>query len=169
VPKSPISARAKRVWQRLVEWYGTRLVEQYGESPPEDWCETIDGADNEAVKRALTSIRSKYINHPPTFPQFAESIAPVRAPSSGGLSKNTCERLSDFVLQHYGSGLTPKQLRGPWTYVGRTFDAEDLSKKLTKDHGYEITGVVIDPDGDKPGFRVMVADMLAPPNWGDAV
>jgi hypothetical protein len=152
-----ISARAKRVWQRLVEWYGTRLIEQYGESPPEDWCEAVDTVDNEAVKRGLASIRSKYIAHPPTFPQFSEAFAPPR--SFGSQTKNTCELLTAFVMRTHGDRLTPRQIRGPWMYIGRTFDAEDGAKKVTKDHGYEITGVIIDQDGDSDGLRVMVADM----------
>jgi hypothetical protein len=160
VPKS-ISARAKRVWQRLVEWYGVRLVEQYGESPPDDWCETVDAATDEAVKRGLSIIRAKYAAHPPTYPQFEEAMAPVKAAPSSGYKPNTCEKLSAYIMREHGMRMTPRQIRGPWTYIGRTFDAEDARGKMVKDHGYEITGVIIDADGDLPGYRVMVTDMQA--------
>jgi hypothetical protein len=160
VPKPPIiSARAKRVWQRLTEWYGSRFTEQYGESPPEDWCASIDHVDNETVKRGLAAIRSKYAAHPPTFPQFDEAMAPIR--STGVRTESITDQLCAFVAHKYGSGLTPSQMRGPWVYIGRQFDSVDLTQKLTANHGVEITGVVIDADGDSPGYRVTVDDMLA--------
>ena len=160
MPKSVISARAKRVWERLLGWYGTRLVEQYGEAPPPDWCDTVDQADNETVKRALDVIRSKYVAHPPTFPQFSEAFAPIKT-EGGRLPKNTSEILSEFVLRNYGSRLSPKQLRGPWTSIGKYFDAKDLTGKVVHNHGVEVTGIVIGADGDFPGYRVMVSDMQA--------
>jgi hypothetical protein len=159
VPKSIVSARAKRVWQRLAEWYGSRFIEQYGEAPPEDWSATIDRADNETVKRGLAVIRSKHPAHPPTFPEFDQAMAPVR--STGVRTVSVTDQLCAFVMRRYGSRLTPTQVRGPWVYIGHTFDAVDLTQKLTADHGIEFTGVVIAADGEQPGYRITVNDMLA--------
>ncbi len=156
----PASARAKRVWQRLIEWYGTRLAEQYGETPPADWSEVVDNADNEAVKRALTVIRSKYVAHPPTFPQFAEAMAPVRK-ANGPRQPTVQDRLCEYVMRTIGTRLTPTQMRGPWTFRGRSFAAANSDDKTVEDQGIEILAVEIAPDGEHAGFRVAVEDMGA--------
>lgn len=62
--------------------------------------------------------------------------------------KNPAELLCDYVMRGYGRRLTAKQLRGPWTYIG------------TKNG--EISGVVIDADGDSAGHRVMLVDLGLP-------
>jgi hypothetical protein len=68
--------------------------------------------------------------------------------------QNPAEKLCAFVIRTYGLGLTPVQLRGPWTYIGT-------------ENG-EISGVVIDPDSPRPGYRVMLADIEAPNLSGPA-
>ncbi len=167
MPKiTTITPRAKRVWQRLVEWYGTRIIEQYGDAPPEDWRSTIDGADNETIKRGLAIIRSKYLAHPPTLPQFGEAMAPSKK-SKGPREITVQEKLCAYISRDYADMLTPKQMRGPWTYIGKQFAAPGADGKLIENHGVEITGVVIDADGDERGYRVMVADMEAAAiDWG---
>ena len=62
-------------------------------------------------------------------------------------------------MRRVGHRLTPQQVRGPWTFIGNRFDAPNAQGQMTRDHGIEISGVIIDPDGDVPGHRVMVADM----------
>lgn len=154
-PKHTISPRAKRVWGRLGEWYGTKLADQYGPFPPKDWCEAIDAADNSQIKRGLSKIRGEYLNWPPTFPQFEDAIKPVE--SNGPTGPSIAEQLVDYVLRH--KRLTATQLRMPWVHLGTTFAAPGLDGKMRANHGVEFTGVVVPADGDHPGFRVMVADM----------
>lgn len=150
------SPRAKRVWDRLQDWYGTRLTEQYGPTPPDDWCELIDRTDNDTVKRGLSLIRAEYLQFPPTFPQFEKALQPVvKAVVPKG--PNVAEKLSVFVVKH--RRLTERQLGMPWTYIGKSFPAAEPTGKMKEDHGIEITGVVIPADGDHPGYRVMVEDM----------
>lgn len=158
MPKPAISIRAKRVWRRLVEWYGTRLIEQFGEEPPADWCTTVDGIDNDAIERGMNLIRGKYALHPPTFPQFAEAMSPVREAATGHV-QNIPERLAEYVAKNYWARLSPRQQRGPWNYFGRHFDAPDLTGKTIKDWGIEITGVDIPADGDSPRLCITVAHM----------
>ena len=149
VTRAP-SARAKRLWQRLIEWYGTRIIEQYGAQPPDDWCQVIDEADNDTVKRGLSVIRSRYVQHPPTYPQFEQAFRPgVTAPTGPG----PADRLCAHIMRTFGARLTAKQVRGPWTYIGTPAG--------------EISGVVIDADGVSAGYRVMLADIEAP-TWLDA-
>lgn len=142
--KPDTSPRAKRFWLRMIEWYGVRMAEQFGDEPPEDWCRLIDESDNAAVKRALSIIRAQYVQHPPTLPQLDAALRPpirVTGPS-------TADKLCAYVMRTRGHRLTARQIRTPWHYLG-TMEGE-------------ITGVVIDADGEHPGFRVTVADMAAP-------
>jgi len=155
-PKHRITPRAKHVWTRLGEWYGSKLAEQYGPVPPEDWCEIVDRADNETVKRGLSVIRSTYVSWPPTLPQFEEAMRTTDR-SRGTPSAPVTERLVEFVLKH--RRLTPRQLAAPWTYLGRSFDAPGPDGKIWANWGIEFTGVVVPADGENPGYRVMVADM----------
>ena len=67
------------------------------------------------------------------------------------------DRLTAFVLKNYS--LTFTQLRSPWTFIGKQFDAPDLNGKMRHNHGCEITGVVIPADGESPSYRIMVEDM----------
>lgn len=140
-----ISARSRRVWQRLTEWYGTRMVEQYGEVPPSDWCEVVDDSDNESVRRGLAHIRVRFPQHPPTLPQFEQVMRPVQV-SRG---PTVADRLCEHVMREHGGSLTPTQIRSPWTYLGAPEG---------------IIGVIVPADGERPGYRVMVADLGAP-DW----
>lgn len=124
------------------EWYGVRVVEQYGETPPDDWRRIIDGTDNEAVKRGLSVIRSRYFDHPPTFPQFEQAMRPTamvgQGPSPGDL-------LCSYVMKNYVSKLTAKQIRETWTYFGTVAG--------------EITGVTVPADGESASVRVTLLEV----------
>jgi hypothetical protein len=84
-----------------------------------------------------------------------EPEAVVHRPVDGGPTVE--DRLTAFVLRNYS--LTPAQLRGPWSFLGKFFDGLDPSGKMRHNHGCEVTGVVIPADGDSPSRRVMVEDM----------
>lgn len=90
-----------------------------------------------------------------------KDLMPDEAPEADGkiTSRNIPEELNDFVMKNYK--LTPTQIRSPWTYVGRCFDAMSLDKDkgMIPNHGVEFTGVIIPADGDAPSFRVTCADM----------
>ena len=144
------SKRAERMWLRLTEWYGARVIDQYGADPPEDWCDVIDHLDNDQVKRGLSLLRSRYVQHPPTLPQFEAVMRPPPVPTG---EPSPAEKLCAHATKVYGARMTPKQLRGPWTYL--------------HDQDGQICGVAIDSDGVSAGYRVMVAD-IGLPNWLDA-
>ena len=114
MPKAEISPRAKRVWARMREWYGVRVVEQYGETPPIDWCKAVDSADDATVQRGLSLIKSRYLEHPPTLPQFEQVMRP---PESGGIrAPSEQSQLCAYVMKTRGTTLTPLQIRSSWTY-----------------------------------------------------
>ena len=137
-----ISKRSKVMWTRLVEWYGARLIEQYGDSPPADWRRIIDNTDHETIKRGLSIIRNRYLDHPPTLPQFEQAMRPAamvnQGPSPGDV-------LCAYVMKTHGSRLTAKQLRESWTYFGSAAG--------------EISGVSIPADGDSAAVRVTLLDV----------
>jgi hypothetical protein len=137
-----ISARSKRVWQRLEEWYGARLLESYGKDIPHDWSRLVDGTDNETVKRGLSIIRNRYLDHPPTLPQFEQAMRPAAAANHG---PSPGDVLCAFVMKTYGSRLTAKQIRETWTYFGTAAG--------------EIAGVIVPADGDSPAVRVTLLDV----------
>lgn len=143
MPEHKVSARAKRVWQRFMEWYGARFADQYGEIPSADWCQAIDEATNDEVKLALSKSRMQYLQYPPTLPQFEQLLKPARVLTGPSMA----DRLCHFAMRQLGASLTPTQIREPWTYLGSPNEG--------------ITGVVIPADGDAPSHRVMVADMHA--------
>lgn len=153
------SPRAKRAWERLKQWYGTRLTEQFGMTPPKDWAAVVDSTENEEVSRGLDFIRRTYTDWPPTFPQFEKALKPVQKVVSKG--PTPAEQLTQFVLKH--RRLTPRQLAGVprWTFLGKEFDAMAPDGKMRERYGKEIVGVVIPADGDSPGFRIMIEDMQA--------
>jgi hypothetical protein len=159
--RSKPSTRAQRFWDRLTSWYGSRFTDQHGTKldPLSDWCELVDAHDNDVVALALSEIKTKHSQFPPSFPEVDAIFARLKAPAQSNDKPANHEALSDFVLRH--RTLTPNQLRMPWTYIGRMFDAPGLDGKIRHNHGVEITGVVIPADGEHPGYRVMVTDMQA--------
>lgn len=142
------SARARRFWDKLGEWYGARLTDQYGIAPPSDWCEVIDRADNETLKGALTVIRRENVIHPPTLPQLDKAIDSSMPKASSG-SKDEYDvryELIDYAKRHY-----PHESRREW--VVRFFDAPNLVKDLTKNHGAEFVGLRV-------GHHVITVDEM---------
>lgn len=140
MPHSP-SPRAKRVWQRMVQWYGARVAEQYGDSPPIDWCRAVDGADDTTVQRALSLIKTRHLDHPPTLPQFEAVMRPTEAATRGPTQN---EQLVAYVMKSYGSRLTPKQIREPWDYA--------------RDRDGELVAIV-PADGDSASVKVTTLEM----------
>lgn len=136
------SARANRVWQRMVEWYGARVADQFGKEPPVDWCRAIDRSDDTTVQRALSLIKTRYLDHPPTLPQFEAVMRPAEA--SGVRRAGEAELLSAYVMRAYGARLTPRQTRGPWDY--------------SRDKAGELCATVA-ADGDSPGVTVSALEM----------
>lgn len=141
MPNAKISPRAKRVWERLMNWYGTRLAEQYGAVPTSDWCSVVDESDNDTVVKVLAQIREKHTTHPPTFPEF--ELLFRRAKSHAVQGPSLASSLSDYVLRT--QRLTDTQLRTPWMYT-RNVDGN-------------ISGVIVQADGAAPAIRITVADM----------
>jgi hypothetical protein len=141
-----ISPRAARVWDRLRQWYGTKFVEQFGSTPPNDWCVAIDRADNEAIQRGLDICRAQHPSWPPTLPEFELAIKPP-PPAVQERGPTIMDRLESFARRQHRLTLRQEQKR-TWLYSGKPWEATS-----------QIVGVLFPADGDIPGYRVMVADM----------
>ena len=144
MPNKTISIRAKRTWSRLQDWYGARFSETYGNEPPDDWQAIVDLTDNDTLVRGMQLIKTRYMDHPPTFPQFE---AAMKSQKSNIRSESTQDKLCRFAARTHRN-LTPRQLRGPWSY--------------TYAPNGEVTGVTIPSDGDHPSLRCTVDQMNAP-------
>lgn len=145
--KPKISKRAERMWTRLTEWYGARFAEQYGITPPPDWCAVIDEATDSVIERVLSEIRVKHPAHPPTFPEF-EALFAQFSPKKGVDVPSTQAQLDDFVMRVKKPPFA--QCRG-WTY---TYETTPAGQRV-------ISGVVIPTVGELRGFRVTVEEMLS--------
>lgn len=125
----------------MVEWYGARVAEQYGESPPIDWCKVIDGVDDTTVQRGLSLIKSRYLDHPPTLPQFEQVMRPQE---SGTRGPSEADRLCAYVMKTRGVTLTALQIRTSWTY--------------SRDRMGELV-VTVPADGASPSISVDALEM----------
>jgi hypothetical protein len=134
------SPRAREFWKRMLAWYGARMADQYGMTPPPDWCEAVDRTCRAGLERALAEIKQQHAIHPPTYPQFDAIVARVSRVILSGPSMH--QRLREYVVKH--RMLTRMQIAMPWTY--RFVESECVA-------------VDIPDDGETKGFRVRVADM----------
>lgn len=156
-----VSPRATRVWERLRQWYGARLAEQYGDEPPADWCEAVNTSTDDAIKLALRGVREKHVAHPPTLPEFEALLR------KGAAARNTSHS-ADFraaLVLHATSTrrLSDEQKALPWNWIVRWFDDPKPQDPARK--GAEIIGVIIpqcpkDP-GRYPAQRVLMAELTA--------
>ncbi len=157
-----ISFRANRVWKRLGSWYGTRLVEQYGEHPPEDWAEIIDRTDDERLDDALLQVRRDTPIHPPTLGQLEAALPKKQWTSDGQPSKP--QQIADLMLEKHGAEMCIHQLARPWSYFGPMAEFEVLpkSKPPVYTRHPDARGVVVAPceHCDKPSYRVLLEQAL---------
>lgn len=151
-----VSPRARRVWDRLTEWYGTRVAETYGPNPPRDWCRLVDRSNDFDVKRALNTIRTKHPSHPPTLPEFESALrrpAPVhREPADATIQ----ERLVAYVVKHYR--LTTAQLVAHWTFLYERAQWTDQLGR-TRDELATCVGVWVPAGDGAQGFRVSASEL----------
>jgi hypothetical protein len=148
------SARAARFWQRLGSWYGHGLIaEQFGETPPRDWCSLIDAHSDQAVSSALSEIRKRHVRFPPKLPEVDEIFAKVSAPRSVSRT-NIAERLVAHAIKNHAP--TPQQMRA-WAFFGRRIAVTSEGGQAT--YTSEIVGLTAPQDGDRSGFRVMIEDL----------
>jgi hypothetical protein len=77
--------------------YGASLLREYGETPPEMWCEAFSHMDDEAVRRGLVALLNAGGKFPPTLPQFVALAlpTPVNSEWNTASAKNLLELAGD--------------------------------------------------------------------------
>lgn len=156
-----LSRRASRIWERLGQWYGSRLADAYGPTPPEDWAELIDRTDDERLEDALVSVRRESPVFPPTLGQL-EAAIPKRQHASGR-EPSKAQQIADLMLKKHGREMCVHQLAQPWNYFGplREFQMPNTKPPLYITHP-DPRGVVVADcrDCGKPTFRVLIEDSV---------
>jgi hypothetical protein len=154
--------RADRVWDRLIQSYGTRVAEMYGADMPKPWVDAIDDLSDEQVKYGLRMIIHESPIHPPALGQFLQCCAnmPMAQRNDGpSIQAQLCEYAAQHVHDLSGPiGMTLWEYSRPWTYVYREWRDETRPKGLER--CAECIGLVIELDnGKRIGWSV--ATMLA--------
>lgn len=154
-----LSRRAIKTWDRLGQWYGARLQENYGPTPPDDWAELIDRTDDERLLDALLAVRRASPIHPPTLGQI-ESAIPKREFRNEGPSKP--DRLATLMLSTHD--LCQHQLAKTWNYFGPMREFERLPKQVPPafiTHP-DPRGVQVPPceSCDRPSYRVLLENAI---------
>lgn len=148
--------RAQRIWLRLIQAYGSRVAESYGEDMPRPWSDAVADLTDEQVAYGLRKVTRDTPIHPPTLGQFVACCIdmPQVAKNDGPTIQ---ERLSEYVMIQMFSRMHPRQVSMPWTYIYREWNDEEKPKHAQRQA--ECTGVYIPAFGDFEGFRIDVIDM----------
>lgn len=156
------SRRTKRVWERFVQWYGTRVIETHGAMPSQAWDMAVNTSSDEQVAAALQAVKVQHAKYPPTFPEF-EALLRKAKPADGVEEMSVTIRMTEYILRQHSLGLlelSPNQIRGPWRWVVRWNSGNDKQGAIHKEWEPIYTTMVIEADGDHPERRFSVADII---------
>lgn len=153
------SRRASRAWDRLRQWYGARLAEQYGDVPPDDWCALIDRTDDERLAQALERIRDESPVYPPTFGQLEQAIPRKRAHDGG---PSVPDQLCRFIAEHRRT--CEHQRAKTWAYFGPITEFPPNKTREEPKSTPEPRGVVIPACAECgiSSIRVTTKDLTTP-------
>lgn len=155
-----LSRRALKTWERLGQWYGSKLADSYGPTPPEDWAELIDRTDDERLMDALLAARRETPIFPPTLGQI-EALIPQRKQQSRGPSKP--EQIAELMLRN---PLCKHQLSGRWSFFGPPREFEVLPKRKPPEFVThpDPRGAQVDAceKCESPSYRVLLEDAIGP-------
>jgi hypothetical protein len=159
--------RADRLWDRLIQSYGTRIAETYGADIPKPWQDAVDDLTDEQITYGIRAIISVSPIHPPTLGQFLQTCVNMPIAQTkpiATLQEQLCEYAMLKMHQKFSAAVVENDLKKlwqysrPWTYVYREW--WDATRPKGFEKCAECTGVVIDfDDGTRLGFSV--AAMLA--------
>lgn len=153
--------RGDRVWDRLIQSYGTRVAEAYGADMPKPWQDAIDDLTDEQVAYGIRAVIAITPIYPPTLGQFVQACSnmPVAQHKSVATLQ---EQLCEYAALKLQSRLKPLEYSLPWTYVYR--ETWDATRPKGMEKCAECVGIVIDlEDGKRLSFSVaaMQADIDA--------
>lgn len=154
------SRKALKVWARLGMWYGSKLADNYGPTPPDDWAELIDRTDEERLGEALLAVRRETPIFPPTLGQLEAAIPRPRVTSWSEPSKP--QQIAELMLNR---DLCKHQLASRWTFFGpmREFPVPSSKPPVTFSHP-DPRGVVVAECAEcgKSSYRALLDEAVGP-------
>lgn len=157
-----IDQRGKRVWLRLIQAYGSRMAESYGDEMPRPWTDAVEALTDEQISYGLKAIIGQTPVHPPTLGQFVQcciNMPVAQNKSVATLQEQLCEYAMLKMRQKFEAAVQDKNVKKmaqysrPWTYVYREW--WDATRPKGMEKCAECKGVVIDfDDGSRIGFSV---------------
>jgi hypothetical protein len=150
--------RAAKLWKRLVQSYGARFSDTYGEEPNELWATAIADLSDEQIAYGIRAVQRETPIHPPTLGQFVKACNEMPSPrASSDSGPSLQEQLTAYVVITRPS-MDRAQRAAPWTFVYREW--LDPEKPKYQQRCAECSGVLIPAVGPHEGFQVTVLDML---------
>jgi len=145
--------RAKGLWKKFTQCYGTRFTETYGDAPTDLWCDALEDLTDAQIAYGFRIVQKQTPVHPPTLPQFVQAAKsmPVAQQTSSGPNIQT------QLCQYASMGLSADLFARPWTYLYREWWDDTRPKGFER--CVECTGVVIDLGNDTTA-TFTVAQML---------
>ena len=156
------SRRSKRVWERFIQWYGTRVIESHGPMPSQAWDWAVNTATDEQIKNALDAVKVHHPKYAPTFPEF-EALLKKAKPADGIEQLSITARMTEYILRQYTLGLlqlTPLQMKGPWRWEVRWNPGNDKQGVAYREWEPVYRTMVIPADGDQPEYRFNIQDII---------
>ncbi len=155
---------AVRVWDRLIEAYGTRVIDTFGKAPPPTWVLAIKDLTDSQIAYGLRKVVRDTPIHPPTLGQFVAACVDLPQTFDTGPRPPTIQaELCEYAAQHVHDlvgpkdGMTLLEYGRPWNYVYREWRDETRPKGSEK--CCECIGIMIDLGDRRIGWSV--AAMLA--------
>lgn len=144
--------RADKVWRRLIECYGARVVDQFGKAVPKPWADAVDDLTDPQIAHGLKMIIRESPIHPPALGQFVQACVNMPVAQHKAIA-TLQEQLCEYAVLKLRTRLTPLEYSRPWTYVYREW--WDATRPKGSEKCAECTGVVIElENGDRLGFSV---------------
>lgn len=150
--------RADRIWMRLIQAYGSRVADSYGEDMPSSWVDAVEDLADQQIDYGMRKVVRDTPIHPPTLGQFvAACIDMPQVQTDRGPTIQ--EQLCAYAALMLHSSFDRRQFGLPWTYLYREWLDESRPKHMQR--CAECTGVMI-PEWDEhhPEVRISVAQML---------
>lgn len=105
--------RANKFWQRMLELYGVKWVNSYGDRPTEMWINFIDSLENYQITWAIKSLMNTGDSFVPTMPQVAALAKSAHKPIN----------LNQAALAADSKEYTPEQCEANRKKLKRVSDA----------------------------------------------
>lgn len=161
-----VNKRADKIWLRLIQAYGSRVAESYGEDMPSSWVEAVDDISDSQIDYGMRKVVRDTPIYPPTLGQFVAACVDMPQAQTDFGPTIQAQLCAYVTLTHFptdrDSKFTPDQMRQssqPWTYLYREWIDDTRPKHLQR--CAECSGVLVPGAGALAGFRVNVSDMLA--------